>query len=476
MPTISALPVAAQTHNDLGALTEMDRQHLIHPVASFRGHEKRGVTILQSGQGAYLTDYQGKQLLDAFSGLWCVNTGYGQESIVQVAAEQMRQLPYATGYFHFGSEPAIRLAQKLVEITPASLQHVYFTLGGSDAVDAAIRYITHYYNSLGKPHKKHFISLERGYHGSSSVGAGLTALPNFHLNFDVPLPHQHYIASPYPYRSATHNTPDSDAAVIQASLEALRSKVAALGADQVAAFFCEPIQGSGGVIVPPVGWLKAMQELCNELDILFVVDEVITGFGRTGPMFACLAEDVQPDLMTMAKGLTAGYAPMGAVMMSQHVYDTIADGNAIEAVVGHGQTYSAHPVSAAIALEVLRLYEEGGLLANGQALAPRFAQGLQDLLAHPLVGDARSRGLLGALELVANKQTKAHFPAALKLHERIAAAAYRHGLIFRAFGDNILGFAPALCYTSVEFDLLFSRLRTILDEVAAQPEVRAALA
>jgi adenosylmethionine-8-amino-7-oxononanoate aminotransferase len=453
-------------------LVSLDRDHLIHPVASFREHEKTGVTVLHSGHGAYLTDHQGKELLDAFSGLWCVNTGYGQESIVRAAAEQMSRLPYATGYFHFGSEPAILLARKLVELSPASLTHVYFTLGGSDAVDAAIRYITHYHNSIGKPAKKHFISLERGYHGSSSVGAGLTALPNFHFNFDLPLPNQHYIPSPYPYRNAV----SGDAAIIDASVAALRAKVEQLGADNVAAFFCEPIQGSGGVIVPPVGWLKAMQKTCNELGILFVVDEVITGFGRTGPLFACNAEDVQPDLMTMAKGLTAGYAPMGAVMMSDRVYNAIADGAAPNVVVGHGQTYSAHPVSAAIGLEVLRLYHEGGLLANGVRQEPNFSGGLRELLTHPLVGDARSRGLLGALELVADKHTKQRFAPELKLYERIAATAYKHGLIFRAFGDNILGFAPALCYTSDDFALMFARLKAILDEVLEQPDVRRAVA
>jgi len=453
------------------ALAALDRRHLIHPVTSLREHEELGPLILKSGHGAYLTDHQDKQLLDAFSGLWCVNTGYGQESVIRAATEQMQRLPYATGYFHFASEPAILLAKKLVDISPASLQHVYFTLGGSDAVDAAIRYITHYHHSIGKPGKQHFISLQRGYHGSSSVGAGLTALPNFHYHFNLPLPTQHYLPSPYPYRSALQG----DEAIIAASVQSLRDKVAELGADNVAAFFCEPIQGSGGVVVPPKGWLKAMQLACNELDILFVVDEVITGFGRTGPMFACLDEDVQPDLMTMAKGLTAGYAPMGAVMMSDRVYNGIADGAPMSTVVGHGQTYSAHPVSAAVALEVLRLYEEGGLLDNGRRLEPVFAGGLRALLTHPLVGDARSRGLLGALELVADKQTKARFAPELKLHDRIFQAAYRHGLVFRAFGDNILGFAPALCYTQEDFALMFARLKAILDEVLAQPEVRQAV-
>ncbi|MGI4860316.1 MAG: aspartate aminotransferase family protein [Janthinobacterium lividum] len=453
------------------SLIESDRKHLIHPVINYRAHEARGVTVLESAHGAFLRDANGNELLDAFSGLWCVNVGYGQDSIVKVATEQMTRLPYATGYFHFGSAPAIELAEKLVELAPASLQHVYFTLGGSDAVDSAIRFITHYYNATGRPTKKHMIALQRGYHGSSSVGAGLTALPAFHRNFNLPLPTQHHLPSPYAYRSEHGN---DAAALIAASVAALEAKVAELGAENVAAFFCEPIQGSGGVIVPPFGWLKAMRDACRKLDILFVADEVITGFGRTGPLFACAAEGVEPDLMTVAKGLTSGYAPMGAVLMSDALYQGLADSDAT-AIVGHGHTYSAHPVSAAIGLEVMRLYHEGGLLANGVAQGPRFAAGLDALLAHPLVGDSRHRGLLGALELVADKDSKEGFDPALKLSERIATSAYQNRLVFRAFGDNILGFAPALCYTADEFDLLFARLKKTLDDVLDQPEVRAAL-
>ncbi|MBB4219628.1 aspartate aminotransferase family protein [Variovorax guangxiensis] len=454
------------------ALDAIDRAHLIHPVSPWRVHEQRGPSVLSSGKGAWLTDGNGRQLLDAFAGLWCVNVGYGQESVVQAAAEQMRRLPYATGYFHFSSEPAIRLAQKLVQITPASLTRVYLTLGGSEAVDAAVRFIVQYYNAIGRPSKKHFISLERGYHGSSSTGAGLTALPAFHRGFDLPLPTQHYIASPYAYR---HEHGADPQALIASSVAALRAKVAELGADNVAAFFCEPIQGSGGVIVPPKGWLKAMRDAARELDILFVVDEVITGFGRTGPMFACEAEGVEPDLMTMAKGLTAGYVPMGATMMSEKVYAGIADGAPSGAPIGHGATYSAHPVGAAVALEVLRLYEEGGILANGQRGAAHFAAGLEALRAHPLVGDARHRGLLGALELVSDKASKRRFDAALGLSDRIFAAGYRNGLVFRSFGDHILGFAPALTFTEDEFAQLFTRLKRTLDEVLDAPDVRAAL-
>ena len=399
-----------------------------------------------------------------------MNVGYGRESIVRAAAEQMARLPYATGYFDFGSEPAIRLAARLVELAPDSLRRVYFTMGGSDAVDSAIRYITHYFNAIGQPRRKHFIGVQRGYHGSSATGAGLTGLPLFHRNFDLPLANQHHIPSHYAYRNPLGSDPQ---AIIAASVAALRAKVAEIGADQVAAFFCEPVQGSGGVIVPPVGWLRAMERACRELGILLLVDEVITGFGRTGPLFACEAEGVRPDLMTLAKGLTSGYAPMGAVLMSEAVYAGIASGG--EVAIGHGHTYSGHPVSAAVGLEVLRIYHEGGMLAHARQMAPLFEAGLRALLEHPLVGDARSRGLLGALELVADKATRKPLDGALNLQQRISQAAYRRGLIFRAFGDNILGFAPALCFSAGEFEILFTRVRQTLDDMLALPDVRAAL-
>lgn len=454
------------------SLLDIDRDHLIHPVTSFRGHEARGATLLESGQGMWLTDMAGNRLLDAFAGLWCVNVGYGHESIVEVAAEQMRRLPYATGYFHFGSEPAVRLAEKLVEITPAGLDHVYFTLGGSDAVDSAIRYITHYWNAVGRPSKKQFIALERGYHGSSTTGAGLTALANFHRQFDLPRKRQHHLPSPYPYRS---ETPGDDAAIIAASVAQLHAKVEALGADNVAAFFCEPIQGSGGVVVPPRGWLKAMRDACTALDILFVTDEVITGFGRTGPMFACDDEGVSPDLMTLAKGLTAGYVPMGAVMMSDKIYQGIADGAAPELPIGHGMTYSGHPVSAAVGLEVIRLYENG-ILANAQKVAARFDAGMAMLAEHPMVGETRGRGLLGAIELVADKATKARFDPALKIPDRLFAAGYANGVIFRSFPDNIIGLAPALCASDAEIDEIFARIGKTLDGLLDERDIRAALA
>jgi adenosylmethionine-8-amino-7-oxononanoate aminotransferase len=452
------------------SLIELDRAHLVHPVASYRGHEQQGVRVLSSAKGATITDAQGRQLIDGFAGLWCVNAGYGHETIVEAAARQMRELPYATAYFGLGSESAIRLAAELAERAPGDLDHIYFTLGGSDAIDSTVRFIRYYWFARGQPQRDQFISIEQGYHGSSTVGAGLTALPNFHAGFGVPLDWQHKIPSPYPYR----NPVGQDAnAIIQASLTALRTKVDAIGANRVAAFYAEPIQGSGGVIVPPKGWMKAMRELCKELDILFVADEVITGFGRTGPLFACSEDEIVPDFITTAKGLTSGYVPMGAVFMADHVYQVIADAAGASAV-GHGYTYSAHPVSAAVGLEVLKLYE-GGLLENGRKAGARLMGGLESLRDHPLVGDVRGRGMLAAIELVVDKAAKTPLPAEAQPSRRIFDRAWENGLVVRAFTNGVLGYAPPLCCTDADIDAIIERTERTLDQTLEDPDVRRAL-
>lgn len=452
------------------SLIELDRDHLVHPVASYRGHEQQGVRVLASAKGATVTDASGHQLIDGFAGLWCVNAGYGHESIVEAAARQMRELPYATAYFGLGCAPAIRLASELADRAPGDLKHIYFTLGGSDAIDSTIRFIRYYWIAKGQPQRDQFISIEQGYHGSSTVGAGLTALPSFHAGFGIPFDWQHKIPSPYPYRNPVGEDPKS---IIEASLAALRAKVEAIGPDRVAAFYAEPIQGSGGVIVPPKGWIKAMRDLCRELDILFVADEVITGFGRTGPLFACSEDGIVPDFMTTAKGLTSGYVPMGAVFMADHIYQVIADG-AGASPVGHGYTYSAHPVSAAVGLEVLRLYENG-LLENGVKAGARLMAGLEALRDHPLVGDVRGRGMLAAIELVSDKRTKTPLPAEAQPARRIFDRAWENGLVIRAFANGVLGYAPPLCCTDQEIDAILERTLKTLDQTLEDPDVRRAL-
>lgn len=452
------------------SLIELDRRHLVHPVSSFQGHEARGVRLLESAKGARVIDAEGRELIDGFAGLWCVNAGYGHESVVEAAAEQMRKLPYATGYFDLGTEAPIRLASELADRAPGDLNHVYFALGGSDSVDSTIRFIRYYWHAKGQPNRDQFISVEQGYHGSTTMGAGLTALPGFHDGFGVPYNWQHKISSHYTYR----NPVQGDQAIIDASVAELKAKIEAIGPERVAAFYLEPIQGSGGVLVPPKGWVKAMRDLCAQYDVLFVADEVITGFGRTGPLFACSEEEIVPDLMTTAKGLTSGYVPMGAVFMRDHVYQTIAEGAGAKAV-GHGFTYSAHPVSAAVALEVLKLYE-GGLLANGVKAGARLMAGLEGLRDHPLVGDVRGRGMLAAIELVTDKEKKTPIPAAVQPATRLFDRAWEQGLIIRSFAQGIFGYAPPLCCTDEEIDLIVARTKAVLDQTLEDPEIRAVLA
>lgn len=449
------------------SLIELDRAHLVHPVASWRGHERTGARMLVSARGATVTDAQGKQLLDGFAGLWCVNAGYGHESVIEAATKQLRELPYATGYFSLGSEPAARLAARLAEHAPGDLNHVYFTLGGSDAVDSTVRFARYYWHARGMPQRDQFISVANGYHGSSTVGAGLTALPVFHAGFGLPLDWQHKISSHYAYRNPAGPDPQ---AIIDASVAELRARIAEIGPDRVAAFYLEPIQGSGGVIVPPKGWVAAMHAVCRDHDILFVADEVITGFGRTGPIFASIEDGIVPDMMTTAKGLTSGYVPMGAVFLSDGVYNTIADG-AGAAAVGHGYTYSAHPVSAAVGLAVLDLYENG-LFDNGVKMGARLMAGLQTLADHPLVGEVRGRGMLAAIEMVVDKDKKTPLPAAASAAVRVFDRAWDNGLIVRAFAQGVIGYAPPLCCTEAEIDAIVAKTRTTLDQTLQDQDVR----
>ncbi len=451
--------------NNTSMLIEQDIQHWVHPVVSLRQHEAIGSRVWVRAEGVHLIDTEGRRVQDAFSGLWCVNAGYGQQSLIDAATQQLQTLPYATGYFHFASEPAIRLASRLAKLAPAGLSRVLFGQGGSDAVDTAVRVVGYFFNATGRPEKKHFIGLQRGYHGSSSTGSGLTALPVFHRHFDVPSDQQHHIPSPYPYRHI--DGPDADA-VLRSTVAALEAKVDEIGAQRVAAFICEPIQGSGSVIVPPPGFLRAMREACDRLEILMIVDEVITGFGRTGPLFACESEGVSPDIMTLAKGLTSGYMPMSATQISEHIYQVIADAGADGEVFGHGQTYAGHPVSAAVANAALDLYLDGGLLANGQAVGKYFLEQLHTLTDHHAVGEVRGRGLLAAVELVEDKPSKRKPAKDKRLGQRVLAHALEEGLVFRAFADDILGFAPALNYTRADVDTLMQILRYSLDKAVAE--------
>ncbi|KJV27335.1 hypothetical protein VI06_14510 [Aquitalea magnusonii] len=449
---------------NVSELSKLDIRHWVHPVSTLREHEKNGPIIWDKADGIYLYDKHGRKVQDAFSGLWCVNAGYGQKHIIDAGKRQLDQLCYATGYFGFSNEQTIILSARLAELAPGNLNRVIFGQGGSDSVDTAIKVVINYYNALGKKNKKHFIALERGYHGCSSTSAGITALKVFHDGFDLPLKHQHHIESHYPYR----NDASSDSArIISTATENLTRKVLEIGVDNVAAFICEPIQGSGGVIVPPAGFLKAMESTCKKLGILFIVDEVITGFGRTGKMFACEHENVQPDILILAKGLTSGYAPMGATMITDAIYDVIADNNK-NSPFGHGQTYSGHPVSAAIANAAIDMYIGHGLLENGKIVGDYFNNSLNSLLELEHVGEVRGKGMLCSVEIVLDKDTKEKFSPESKVGQKILQYAFDKGLVFRAFSDDILGFAPSLNYTNSDIDRLINILHEAIRYVTAE--------
>ncbi|MER8370886.1 aminotransferase class III-fold pyridoxal phosphate-dependent enzyme [Mesorhizobium sp. M1378] len=430
--------------------------HFVHPFTQLAAVEVSGPNVIMSGQGARVTDRDGRELLDGFAGLWCVNIGYGRSEVVEAARQQMSKLPYASSFFGSANEPALQLAKELVRLSPDSLQHVFFTLGGSDAVDSALKIIRYFFNVTGRPEKNHVIALERGYHGVSSAGAGLTGLSSCHRFFDLPLPYQHHIPSHYRYRSTYGGT---DAEIISGSVAALEAKVAGLGgSSKVAAFFCEPVQGSGGVIVPPEGWLAAMRDACAKLDILFVVDEVITGFGRTGQLFACDWERIQPDLMTIAKGLTSGYSPMGAVLISEEIYRALVDQVPSDLAFAHGFTYTGHPVSASVALACLEIYQREQLPENSKTVGAYLLKGLEALREHPWIGDVRGKGLLAAVELVANRETREPFDPGLGVSQLVRKKAYENGLIVRAFADNVIGLAPPLIVSEDDVDQMLDRL------------------
>ncbi|WP_119462878.1 aminotransferase class III-fold pyridoxal phosphate-dependent enzyme [Rhodospirillaceae bacterium SYSU D60014] len=443
------------------ALSDSDRRYAFHPVTRLAEHAETGGRVWLEGRGVHLQDMERAWSIDGFSGLWCVNAGYGQTRIVDAITRQLEKLPYGTSFFSYANEPSILLAERLAEITPESVTRSFFTLGGSDAVDTALKLIRNYFISRGEPDRINVIALQRGYHGASFLGAGVTGLAAYHQPFGLPFAFQHHIPSHYMYRNPAGDDPK---AVIEKSVEDLNRKIDELGEHTVAAFFCEPIQGSGGVIVPPSGWLHAMQDLCRRRGVLFVIDEVITGFGRTGPMFASELENLMPDALILAKGLTSAYVPMGACVVSEDIFQTIMDGAGRDAYFTHGFTYSGHPVAAAAALAAIDIYESE-LLDNVRKVAPAFLQRLHSLRNDPLVGDTRGVGLLGAAELVADKEARTPFSPELRLDRVVAGAASRHKVIFRTFTDGTLGFAPALCISEEEINVLFDRVELVLDDV-----------
>ena len=437
--------------NDLNA---WDRDHFFHP-STHMGMHARGDTprrMIVGGEGCHIVDSAGKRSLDAFAGLYCVNVGYGRTEIADAIAEQARELAYYHAYVGHGTEASITLARMIVERAPANMSRVYFGLSGSDANETNIKLIWYYNNILGRPEKKKIISRWRGYHGSGIMTGSLTGLALFHTHFDLPRAPILHTEAPYYFRREDRSqTEEQFSAHCAARLEEL---ILAEGPDTVAAFIGEPILGTGGIVPPPKGYWAAIQTVLKKYDILLVADEVVTGFGRLGTMFGSVHYGMEPDLITIAKGLTSAYAPLSGSIVSQGMWDVLVQGADQFGPIGHGWTYSAHPLCAAAGVANLKLIDDLGLVANAGTVGAQFRKGLADALAgHVHVGEVRGDGLLAAVEFVQDKHDRVFFDPARKVGPAVAAALLEEGVIGRAMPQgDILGFAPPLCMTPDEAD------------------------
>ena len=449
-------------------LTAWDRDHFFHP-STHMGTHARGETptrVIAGGEGVYIVDRDGRRSLDAFAGLYCVNVGYGRTEIADAIASQAHKLPYYHAYVGHGSEPSIRLAKMIVDRAPEGMSRVYFGLSGSDANETNIKLVWYMNNVLGRPEKKKIISRWRGYHGSGIMTGSLTGLELFHNAFDLPRPPVLHTEAPYYFRRPDRSM--SEEQFSQFCADRLEEMILAEGPDTVAAFIGEPILGTGGIVPPPAGYWAKIQAVLLKYDILLIADEVVTGFGRLGTMFGCDHYGIKPDLITIAKGLTSAYAPLSGIIVSEKCWEVLVKGADKLGSIGHGWTYSAHPLCAAAGVANLELVDRLGLVENTASVGAYFRAALRDALAdHPIVGDVRGDGLLAAVEFVADRESRTFFDPAQKVGPQIAAALLERGVIGRAMPQgDILGFAPPLCLTREEADTIVAATRGAVDHVA----------
>ena len=439
-----------------------DIKSVLHPYTNLRVHREKGPMVITRGRGINVYDDQGKEYIEGLAGLWCVSLGFSEDRLVEAAREQMATLPYYHSFAHKSHAPLIELSERVLAMLPVPMSKVFFNNSGSEANDTAVKLIWYYNNALGRPQKKKIIARIKGYHGVTVASASLTGLPNNHRDFDLPIANILHTACPHHYRFAKPGETEEDFATrLAAELEEL---IVREGPDTVAAFFAEPVMGAGGVIVPPRTYFAKIQEVLKKYDMLLVADEVICGFGRLGTMFGMETFDMKPDIVTMAKQISSGYQPISATAISEQIYQALLAQSDKIGIFAHGYTYSGHPVPAAVAVETLKIYEERATLENVKRVAPRFQERLRALGDHPLVGEARGMGLVGAVELVQDKASRKSFEAAAGVAPLLAQKAQEGGLIVRAIGDGV-AVCPPLIITEDEIDQLFDRLAHALDEV-----------
>ena len=448
-------------HLDTHALQALDAAHHLHPFNDNAALAKRGTRILTKGEGVYVWDSEGNKMLDAFAGLWCVNIGYGRKELGEVASKQMTQLAYYNSFFSCTTEPTVRLAAKLAELCPGDLNHVFFSNSGSEANDTILRMVRHFWAVQGQPKKNVFIGRLNGYHGSTVAGASLGGMKGMHAMGGLPIPDIVHINQPYWFGEGGDLSPEEFG--LQRARE-LEDKILELGPDRVAAFIGEPIQGAAGVFIPPMNYWPEIQRICRKYDVLLVADEVICGFGRTGHWFASEYFGIQPDIMTLAKGITSGYIPLGAVMFNDRISKVLMEKGG---ELAHGYTYSGHPVCAAVALENIRILQEERIVETVHSeTGPYLAQRWAELGEHRLVGESRVLGMVGALELVPRKPSRQYFPDRGAVGQMCRDFALRNGLILRATQDAML-LSPPLIITRDQIDEMFDKAWKSLDQTAA---------
>jgi 4-aminobutyrate--pyruvate transaminase len=439
-----------------------DVAYHLHPATDTATHEQRGPHIFHRGEGIYVYDDEGKRYIEGLAGLWCASLGFSEKRLVEAARRQLETLPFYHNFAHKAVEPAIELAELLIERAPVPMSKVFFTNSGSEANDTQVKLVWYYNNLVGRPQKKKIIARRGAYHGITVAAGSLTGLPVFHRSFDLPIAGILHTDCPHHYHYAEPGESEEQfSARLAANLEKL---IESEGPETIAAFIAEPILGAGGVIPPPRGYFERIQPILRRHDILLIADEVITGFYRTGPMFGTETYGLQPDLITLAKALSAAYQPIGAVMMSERIYQAVVEGSRRHGVLATGFTYSGHPVPAAVALETQRIYDADRTGEHVRAVIPRFQRRLKALADHPLVGEARGVGLIGAVELVRDKQARRNFDPALKLGAWVTARAAEHGLIARALLNDTVALCPPLIIRDEQIDAMFDCLERALED------------
>ncbi|MEE4360591.1 MAG: aminotransferase [Pseudomonadales bacterium] len=447
-----------------GSLEARDLASLLHPSTNLALLERTGPLVMERGEGVRIWDTHGKDYIEAMAGLWCTALGYGERSVAEVAAAQMNKLAYGHLFGGKSHEPAIELAEKIRDLVPIADARVFFGCSGSDANDTQVKLVRYYNNAIGRPRKKKILSRMKGYHGVTVASGSLTGLPSFHTHFDLPMEGVLHLTAPHHRRMA--HAGEDEAAFCARLVDELEQTILREDPDTVAAFIAEPVLGAGGVIVPPEGYYDGVQRVLEKYDVLFIADEVICGFGRTGQPFGCQTFGIRPSTMSLAKALSSAYLPISAVVVPEWMVEPITETSGQVGVFGHGYTYSGHPVCAAVASHVLDLYAERDLFAHAARVAGPFQARLRACLDHPLVGEARGVGLIGAVELEQDPSEARAFDPKLGVGARCAKFAEAAGVIVRPLGDAI-AFCPPLVVSEQEVHEIFDRFGRALDATYA---------